>query len=234
MKPALSRTLLWGLFALLLVASGSTVLSACDFAVRPLFGLNYCAAAKQGAGLETETARARELEARLRDAELALAEKPECPRREARRVEPPPQQQPQKPVEELKLPEKVADLKGCWESVNGEQPITTDTPEQRPIGKVRTCYCFGSDGAGRVKLLYTDGVKCRGPISARISGTTLRIEQPAFNCPSNGVNHGLVASRTVCHADENGSASCDTQWLGRMQNRVPDEKYRRVEKDRCG
>ncbi|HXW23840.1 MAG TPA: hypothetical protein VEK73_03760, partial [Xanthobacteraceae bacterium] len=61
----------------------------------------------------------------------------------------PPRQTSPAEDEQLKIPERVADLNGCWRSERGDIDLVSDDAEQRPVGKVRICYCFGSNGRGR-------------------------------------------------------------------------------------
>ncbi len=237
-----SRTGLWCLFGALIVLAGSILIPACDLALRPLFGFRYCVTGIKNNALALERLRARDLELRIHEAELRLAEKPACPKpppKPSPAPLPPPVPEPQpepKPgeAERLKIPKRISELKGCWESVSGEIPIVSDDEEQRPIGSVRKCYCFNEAGRGQLKLLYTDGAKCRGPISARIAGTALQIHQPAFRCAWHGDNRGLVRSEINCHAGENESATCDTQNLGRNRTHREGDQYQQVPKDHCG
>jgi len=247
MRIDVPRTALWVLAATLLVACGLVLLRACDFGLMPLFGQRYCAVNKPDDALAAERARVQELQAQIREVELRIAEKPSCAPPPRPKIEPdqtlpihdipPPMTDPQPPKAEdqLKIPNRIADLKGCWESVRGDLDIVTDDAEERPIGKVRKCYCFGANGRGQLKLSYTDGAKCRSPISADLSGDTLRIHQPHFNCTWKEQNRGLVPAEITCRAAaENEAALCDVQNLGLTRNFFSGEQYRRVEKDHCG
>ncbi|MGA8171006.1 MAG: hypothetical protein WB816_09285, partial [Methylocystis sp.] len=149
MPIALSRIALWTLFGVLLFIGGFVLLSACDLAIRPLFGLSYCAASKTNPALVAERERARDLQERVRQAELTIAKTPVCPPTRNTETTPPRDDAARPKIEEtLKVPEKVSQLKGCWESVTGDQPIVTDDEQQRVVGHVRICYCFDARGRG--------------------------------------------------------------------------------------
>ena len=245
MRIDVPRTALWVFFAALLVACGVVVLRACELGPLPLFGQRYCVASKPDDPLAAERGRAQELQARIREAELRIAEKPSCPPptiapepdnpQPIKEVPPPnPNPEPPKVEEQLKIPTKIADLKGCWESVRGDLDIVTDDERELPIGKVRKCYCFGANGRGQLKLSYTDGAKCRAPISADLRADTLRMHQPEFQCAWRGQNRGLVPFEITCRGVAGGEAAlCDIQSLGRRRNFTSGEQYRRVEKDHC-
>ncbi len=240
MPIAFARSALWALFGTLLVACGLVLLFACEFAIGPLFGLRYCILPEAIDALAMERARGRDLEARIREAELRLAEKPLCPppRRgepdvPTKKQEPQKGEEPQRGEEPLKIPEKISDLEGCWESVRGDLPVVTNDAEEKVVGNVRKCYCFGSRGAGRVKVLYTNGVKCLGRIKARIDGGTLKIHRPRFDCHHNGQEWGLVAADIVCHSADNDTALCDTKTHGQRPSSSDGDSYRRVEQAHC-
>ena len=225
---------LWLVLVVLLAACGVVTLRACDLKLLPLFSGRYCAAPASDDALTAERDRARDLEERVREAELRIAEKPVCappapppaPKPEAK-IEPPPEQQ-------LKIPHKIAELKGCWESLRGDLDIISDDEEQRPIGKVRKCYCFGARGGGELKMSYSDGARCRAPISAELDGDLLKIHQPRFDCAWRGQQRGLVPGEIVCHGanGEGEAASCDYRYLGRVPTHGV-EQYRRVAAGHC-
>lgn len=243
MRRNVLRTALWCLFGILLVSAGFALLPACDFGLRPLFGLRYCGTAAKNDALVLERFRARNFEGRIHEAELRLAEKPACPKPPPPPIAAPPAPAPgpslppeTKPDEgeRLKIPKKITELKGCWESVAGDMPIQSDDEAHRPIGYVRECFCFNAAGRGVKKLLYTDGAKCRSPISAKLVGTSLEIHQPAFNCYWNNENRGLVRSKVTCRTGEDDSATCDTQDYGRWHELREGDQYRKVSEDHCG
>jgi hypothetical protein len=94
------------------------------------------------------------------------------------------------------------------------------------------CYCFADNSRGSIVEIYTDGVVCRGRVTASLSQSTLGIDQPALSCGTGaGLIRGHAKSRITCHPDANGVALCDTQNLGRMRFLSKDEKYRRAAED---
>jgi hypothetical protein len=238
---------IWALAAALLLAAGFVLLRACDLAIFPLHGLKYCAAPRSDL-LEAERARRTQLQAELQQAELTFAQKPICAPPPPPRPEPIPDPLP-KPLpqplpqphvpdqpaapEPLKVPQKLSDLRGCWESERGDMDIATDDAERRPIGKVRKCFCFGANGRGQLKLLYTIGVKCRAPVAARLQNGKLTMSYPTFSCVSGGQNYGLVPAYIECENGENDVAACTQHELGQLRT-VVTEQYRRVEQDHCG
>jgi hypothetical protein len=234
---------LWLLLAALLSVCGVLTLRACDLGPMPLFGGRYCAAAAQRDALAAERARARDLEERIREAELRIAEKPACaqPQEPEKRREPPPAPiitptvPPIPPEQQLTVPKKISELKGCWESIRGDLDIVSDDEERRLIGKVRECYCFGARGVGEFRMSYSDGAKCRAPITAELDGDVLKIQQPRFHCVWKGQNRGLVPAEIVCHGagGEGEAASCEYEYLGRIHSKGV-EQYRRVPLGHCG
>lgn len=163
---------------------------------------------------------------------MRIAEKPACapPAQIKKKDETPPTSIP--PEEQLTVPKKISELKGCWESVRGDLDIVSDDEERRLIGKVRQCYCFGGRGAGEFKLNYSDGVKCRAPITAELEGDTLKIHQPGFRCVWKGQHRGLVPTEIVCRSAENEATPCEYQALGRLRTKGV-EQYRRVPLGHC-
>jgi hypothetical protein len=223
----------WLVFAALIVLGGRMALDACELRPSPLFGYAFCPRAPQhDPGLDTEQERARVLQSRLRRAEQRLAALPVCqpppPPAQERRAE-----EPAKP-EELKIPTTLADLAGCWVSERGNVTLFSDDERLEPRGDVRFCFCFGDNGRGSIVEIYTDGVVCRGRVTASLSQSTLGIDQPELSCRAQaGLERGHAKSRITCHPDANGVALCDMQALGRMPILRKDEKYRRAAEGQC-
>jgi hypothetical protein len=82
-------------------------------------------------------------------------------------------------------------------------------------------------------MLYTNGVKCRAPVSAQLENGKLRMSYPEFSCVSGGKNWGLVPAYIECENGDNDAATCVEHNLGQL-GEIVTEKYRRVEQDRCG
>jgi len=241
MSPAqasrISGRMIWALAAALLLAGGFVLLRACDLAIFPLYGQKYCVAPRSDA-MEAERARRTQLQAELQQAELTFAQKPICAPPPPLGSEPLPEPLPlprpeqQAQPEPLRAPQNLADLKGCWESERGDMEITTDDAERRPIGKVRKCFCFGASGRGQLKVLYTNGVKCRAPLTARLRNGKLSMSYPSFACLSGGKNYGLVPAAIECENDENDVGACTQHEFGQLRA-VVTEQYRRVDQDHC-
>jgi hypothetical protein len=235
----------WATFAIAIVGIGVLVLAACDLGIKPLFGLRYCRASAIDLELAAEREKGRYLRDRLHQAQLRIAQLPPCtqgaapaPPVEQRPAEPqqsagipaePPKPEPPKVEEELKLPARIEDLQGCWQSVRGDISIVTDDDEQRLIGKVRICYCFGSNGRGTGRWAYADGPKCQVDLTARLRSHELKIRHGRVPCR----DRSIVPEEITCTAQADGTASCDTQSLGRNRVLVGGEKYRRVSEAYC-
>jgi hypothetical protein len=236
------RIAAWASFALIVGYGAYLMLAACDLGIHPVFGLQYCKAHAEPDRLASERALESDLRDRIHDAELRLARLPPClatvppsspvPEQRAEAEISPPPPQPASPTpevppsEELKIPQQLSELKGCWQSVRGDLPLVTDDREQRPAGNVRVCYCFADNGRGSVRYRYTDGHKCAGPVRARLSDGKLLIDQPA---------HCVVRTETTCRSEAQGhSASCDSIAHGRFPGGgYTDEKYQRVTAEHC-
>lgn len=208
------------------------MLAACDLWGTPLFGLRYCSAgAEAGDALDAERRRQRELEARLQQAQLRLATLPSCAKPEPERHAEAAPVQPEPDL--LKVPEKLAQLQGCWQSVKGDIPMVSADEKRTPRGNVRVCYCFGEAGQGQMRLLYTDGVTCTGPISGELRDERLYIDQPAFGCgQQKGIPRGLVKARVVCTAND-AASECETETFGPAGTRIT-QQFQRVSPEHCG
>jgi hypothetical protein len=227
----------WLAFALLVAVGGRLMLTACEVRPWPVFGGIYCPIARPPtAPLIAEQERQRVLVSRLHTAERHLAALPVCqppPPAEKPPAQEPHAEEPPKP-EELKIPTTLADLNGCWVSERGDIPLFSDDEREEPMGNVRMCFCFGDNGRGSIVEIYTDGVVCRGRVTASLSQSTLGIDQPALSCGTHaGLFRGHAKARITCHPDANGVALCDTQNLGRMRILSKDEKYRHAAEDQC-
>lgn len=130
--------------------------------------------------------------------------------------------------EKLKIPDKLQDLAGCWQSDQGDIPVVS--PEGATTGHVRVCYCFGTTGRGSIRIAYTDGQICDGQIRAELTNQELTIVQPQFNCRGRGgVERGLARARTVCSNDGSDSASCNYSSPPRRRT----DRYLKVTPQHC-
>lgn len=207
------------------------MLAACDLGGPPLLGLRYCSAGADATdALDAGRRRQRELEERLHQAHLRLATLPPCATSEPeRRAEAAPVQ-PEPDL--LKVPEKLAQLQGCWQSVKGDIPMVSADEKRTPRGNVRVCYCFGEAGQGQMQLLYTDGVKCSGPISGQLQDDKLYIDQPAFGCGrQKDIPRGLVKARVVCTSND-AASECETETFGPNGSRIT-QQFQRVSPEHC-
>jgi hypothetical protein len=163
---------------------------------------------------------------------------PPEPKKEARVVPPAPQPTPTpqpsptatpEPPEQLKIPKNLFELKGCWQSVRGDIEIIDQ--EQNPAGAVRVCYCFGNNGRGSVKAVYTDGVKCRASLQARIYSDRLVMKHQDLRCSNSYYN--IYPGQIECRGTtERDSAACEWHTLHTTpSNEI--EKYQRVPPEHC-
>jgi hypothetical protein len=211
----------WAMFALLLIAISFVFLAACDLNIRPLFGLHYCVSATSPPDLQGERERERELRARIHEAELRLAQLPICT----------PTAKPSVLKEaELKVPTRLEDLRGCWQSDRGDIDIVTDDAEAKPVGKVRICYCFGPNGHGRATWRFTDGRSCETDLTATLKSNELDMAHGTASCTDHS---DMVPAEITCKGQPAGDTECDTQNLGQSRRRVVGEKYNRVTEDHC-
>jgi hypothetical protein len=149
--------------------------------------------------------------------------------------QPPAPQPPVRPPDDrLTIPRNLDDLNGCWQSVRGDIQFVTDDAERRPVGKVRVCYCLGSNGVGYAKYKYSDGTQCVGALRAQLSQDRLFISHPRINCTGNPAISYVVGVDVVCsNRPGEDSASCDTDSHFRSPTTTKDEKFRRVSQEYC-
>jgi hypothetical protein len=239
----------WVIFAFLVGCCGYLALAACDLGIRPLFALGYCTVHAAPDRLGDQRARQRDLQDQIHEAELRLARLPVCaipspsptpePKKEARVVPPTPTPTPTpepsptetpEPQEQLKIPKNLSELQGCWQSVRGDIHIVTDDAEEKPMGDIRLCYCFGNSGRGSVQAYYTDGVRCRAPLQARIYSDRLVIKHQGLKCTASG--HDINPGEIECKGTTEGeTAACD--WSTRGTHSGDNDAYQRVPPERC-
>jgi hypothetical protein len=233
MRQAELNAVLWGAFALLILTGGYVMLRACDLGFAPLFGVTACSAPLPDDKLAAEREREAQLRSSIHTEEIRLALLPACPQPLPLPPTPKPAPQPKPPIaEEFKVPEKVEELKGCWQTARGDIEMTTDDAARTPIGKVRICYCFRSDGRGMVQSRYTDGDICQGSLRARISPDHKHVfmHHDQVNCQKHGYQ---VAADITCGNDDSNQSSCEIQNLGRIGNKFT-EQFIKVSDEHCG
>jgi hypothetical protein len=240
MRQAGLNAVLWGAFALLILTGSYVMLRACDLGFAPLFGATAYAAPIPDDKLAAEREREAHLRSSIHTEEIRLALLPACPNPLPPEPKPialepkphPPEPKP-KPdpqiVQKFEVPKKIEELKGCWQSVRGDIDMVTDDAEQRPTGKARFCYCFGSNGRGKVQILYTDGDICRaGPI-ARISRDHVFMHHDNVSCRQHGL---YVASDITCGNDQSDQTSCEITNLNKKRTKIT-EQFIRVSDEHC-
>lgn len=252
---SLARNLFVGaLFLVLLIGMGVLARRALDACAISVFGVEIFACAPPPAparppagpsAAELLTRDNERLSDDLRRLELRLASLRSCPAPppapmqpivrpppkppEPPKADPPPQQ----PPEQLRVPERLEEIAGCWQSIRGDLPLVSDDEREVPMGNIRECLCFGTNGRGRIRQIYTDGIKCDGLIQGSLADGKLTIEQPQFSCGiQRGMERGHVRARIVCSGNASGGSECTTHSLGRMRS-AKTESYIRVSPQHC-
>jgi hypothetical protein len=238
----------WLIFALLLIAGGWLMLTACELRPLPLFGYAYCPRPSPLDALVPESERERGLRSRLKSAEARLATLPTCqptatpepPRAPtpnpsaspAPTPSPTPAPSASPTPEVMKMPRRISDLKGCWRSERGDIEIVSDDEQQKLIGKVRICYCLGENGTGAVLENFTDSDTCKGALRAKLEPNRLSMHHDRLGCSGN--KGGIVPEDIICRGDSGEAVTCDTTSLGRMTGLGPkNERFQRVAAEDC-
>jgi hypothetical protein len=247
----------WTVFAFLVGCCGYLALAACDLGIRPLFALGYCSVHAAPDGLADQRARERGLLDRIHEAELHLARLPVCApppppsesKKEARVVTPAPQPTPTpqptpapgasptpepsptetpQPPEQLKIPKNLSELKGCWQSEQGDLAMKDD--HGNPTGEVRLCYCFGNNGRGSARAVWSNGVRCQGPLQARIYSERLVMRHQSLKCSDD--YYDIYPGEIECKGTtEENSTTCT--WRTARSTSNESEKYQRVPPEHC-
>lgn len=232
------NALLWGAFGVLILIGAYVVLNACDFGVKPFLGAGACRVPAANAALESERAKEVQLQSRIHAEEIHLALLPSCPKPvplpQPLPVKVPDQKPPvdnQPPVQTLDIPKKIEDLKGCWQSVGGDINMTTDDAEAKPVGQARICFCFRSNGRGRVQVRYTDGDVCRADLMARILPGLVLMHHERANCRQHPY---YVAADIKCQGNaQSEKTECEIQNLGAVRGKYS-EQFMHVSDEYCG
>ena len=120
--------------------------------------------------------------------------------------EPPPLDDPPapKPGEPPIIPDNAGDgaagfMQGTWQSDSG----LVDAQTQQ---KLTQEYTFDDQGRGEAVIRRADGVVCRAPAEATMTGGNLRVDELENLKCSDGSSFGR--SRTVCTKNSSGTAEC--------------------------
>ncbi len=238
----------WLAFAALVVLGGRLMLDACEVRPWPVFGNAYCPRPppRDSAALDAERDREQVLRSRLRRAEFQLAALPSC---QPPAPEPPPPMAPEPPPvekiadlpppppeppksEDLKIPDRVEDLQGCWQSDRGDISIVTDSFRPRPIGVVRVCYCFDDRGRGTIKQDFKDGDHCSGRLTVKLAPNDLKVHHGVIPCSGNKRPH--IGETITCKGTTGQTATCNASQHGRvLRGPTTDERFHRVPEEAC-
>jgi hypothetical protein len=258
MSSAAMSRVFWALFAGLLAAGGYLLLAACDLGIAPLFGLRYCKVAASSRELENEKAHHRALLARLGEAQLRVALLPTCKPPQPKTVEEPPGPLPSSPntvveppgplpsppktAEEhpeplpakLEVPKRKEELEGCWQSVRGDVAYHLDTKKHEYAGDARICYCFGKNGKGAVRQMYTAGPQagsvCETKLTAVLKPNELLLSHPRIPCTKGvAVNPATI----VCRSTRDEAASCTMTYHSEFSGKPKQEQFQRVSDEHC-
>lgn len=207
----LGVALLWIAFAAVVAVAAYQLLLACDLGT-PIFGFRYCRSRQAAAfrEIETQAEMRRSLRARLRTAELRAAGLPICK------------------FDHLVIPARLEDLQGCWESDRGDTDVFTDDDAMKFVARRRTCLCF-EGGEGRVRMAYSNGAKCEGPLTAKLQTGQFTVRFPNVPCSDGGQ---YVSTEVIC-SNKEGSASRDWRTQGYRRRVILADKFHRVEAARC-
>jgi hypothetical protein len=208
-----------------------------------LFGLRYCKVAASSRELENEKAHHRALLARLGEAQLRVALLPTCKPPQPKTVEEPPGPLPSPPKTvvapgpspgELGPITRKEELEGCWQSVRGDLEFYTDDEKHEYTGSARICYCFGKNGKGKVRQMYTAGPKagsvCETKLTAVLKPDELLFSHPKIPCPKVAdVNPATI----VCRSTPDAATSCTMTYHAKFPSPPSQEQFQRVPSEHC-
>ncbi|PJE36262.1 hypothetical protein CVM52_12840 [Pseudooceanicola lipolyticus] len=97
-------------------------------------------------------------------------------------------------------------MEGCWQLSSDY-----DVRDIRSSRVTRFRYwqiCFDANGNGREEMRATDGTRCRGSLSGRLSNGRLTMREPGNLQCDNGSE--IFRRDITCALDARGNANCDT------------------------
>jgi len=233
----------WLAFAAIVVAGGRMMLGACEVRTWPVLDYAYCPVPprQDRSGLDAERDRSAVLQSRVRRTEQQLAALPVCqppappppPEPEKRAEAPPPPPPPAPPPpDQMMIPTRLEDLKGCWQSERGDINIVSDDEREVLMGVVRICYCFDDDGKGTITQTFKGGGICKGTLRVQLSPNELKMHHPILRC-SQGKGR-INASNITCTGAQGQTAVCGSVSLGRMKGRgISGEHFNKVSDAAC-
>lgn len=221
----------WTAFFVVLGVIAQLMLTACDTGPLPLFARRYCPA-QTVSPLASEQARERDLRDRLHEVQLAINRLPVClpaPPEHRAAIVPTPA-----PDQRLAIPHELGDLRGCWASVRGDIPAYTLDEKHEVVGHRRNCYCLSDNGGGEARLIFLEGGRCVGPLTARLSGGRLIISHGELPCTGAPNNNNIAQTDITCTQKAGDEAAlCERVARGKTTIRFKDETYHRVSDEYC-
>jgi hypothetical protein len=142
--------------------------------------------------------------------------------------------------QQLRIPDNVGQLNGCWHSQTGELPVVSSTTNER-VGTSRNCFCFKSDGRGSARIIYTTNTKkkagsqeqkvCEGKLTASITSRSLTFQYEGnLRCTDGGRFATKGPVTWICTGDASRAAMCEQQPpYGTLR-----EKFIKVDDKYCG
>ena len=194
--------------AVVTFALASAILPACAVGVWPW--ATACPPVANAASADRQealAARRAALEAEIAAVQRRIAALPDCPVVAAVEPEPPPAPEPDIP-EDRWANRDIGLLEGCW---NLDSDYQMQRGRTGPVIRVASWQvCFDAQGRGRQTQVFTDGMRCEGPINGRFNDAGLLEIADAGHVPCTG-NSRIIARTGTCTLTPEGRAQCETR-----------------------
>lgn len=117
----------------------------------------------------------------------------------------------------------LAMLQGCWQNTTDIRTKEYQTGKVHPVRNWQ--MCFGESGQGRQTIVWTDGIRCEGPLRASFESERMVISEPT-RCAGRG--RALYIGRSVCrHLNENEAECVRTETDGPLRGSTSTGRFRR-------
>ncbi|WP_282605701.1 hypothetical protein [Pelagibius sp. Alg239-R121] len=195
----------WLLLAVMLAWLLVLALPACGIAG---FGfMNFCARAELP--IEPETDEPADLEAEIAALERSVADAERQCIVTAERPEPSGPPAPAEPtIEEAIRDRDTSKLAGCW-ALESDYTLYDGGRKDRPLKVSNWNICFDGEGGGDQELGFTNGMTCKGTVSASVEddGRLSVLDNSNFPCTPRGQ---VQRRRTLCNVGQESKASCSS------------------------